>query len=648
MTIATVIPSPGSSRLRPIDAAGVNVDGGFWGQRLATNRARSIPHGLAQLRASGALGNFHNAARRSGRYIGGIDDAGLTFPFLDSDVYKWLEAAGWELGRGPEPAMAEGAESVIASVEAAQRPDGYLNTFVQLSGHEPYGDLQWGHELYCIGHLLQAAVAWQRALGDERLMAVATRAVEHIDEAMGEGRREGIGGHPEIEMALVEAYRTTGQERFLTLAETFVRRRGHGLLGDGRMGRRYWQDHEPVATALHVTGHAVRQMYLECAVVDVAAETRDDELLGAVLRRWEDMWASRIYLTGALGSRHRDEAFGEAFELPPDRAYAETCAAIGSTMLAWRLLLATGEPRFAEALERTLYNGVLPGLSLDGTAFFYTNPLHVRDGSIATGNAANQRRSWYPCACCPPNLMRTLATFEHLVATVDDTGIQLQQFASGTIETEHLGAPVRLRVDTDLPWQGSLRIVVEAAPAQPWALQVRAPRWASSADVRLGKEDVPVVRGDGRFSVERVWSPGDQLEIEMAMPPRITLPDARIDAVRGCVALERGPLVYCLEGADLPAGAHIDALELDPTGERSLSSVAGLPDEVPAIEFEGRVRDADSQAQRDWPYADAAENAEPAPDAPTRLRAIPYFTWANRQPGPMRVWLPVVSRAPRD
>ena len=431
MTIAAVVPSRGASRLRPIDAAGIRVTGGFWGERLASNRTRTIPHGLEQLEASGALGNFRHAARGSGRYVGGLDDAGLTFPFLDSDVYKWLEAAGWELGRAPDPTLADGAGSVIALIEAAQRADGYLNTFVQLSGHEPYQDLQWGHELYCIGHLLQAAVAWQRALGDERLMTVAVRAVGHIDAALGEGQREGIGGHPEIEMALVEAYRTTGRDELLALARLFVERRGHGLLGDGRLGRRYWQDHEPVRVAPTVAGHSVRQMYLECGVVDVAVETADDELLAAVLRRWEDMWATRTYLTGALGSRHRDEAFGDPFELPPDRAYAETCAAIGSVMLAWRLLLATGEERFADAIERTLYNAVLSGLSLDGSAFFYTNPLQLRDRSVVTGTASARRQSWYPCACCPPNLMRTLSTFEQRLATTDDHGIQLHQLASG-------------------------------------------------------------------------------------------------------------------------------------------------------------------------------------------------------------------------
>jgi DUF1680 family protein len=643
MIVTTVLPSAGSTRLRPLDARGVHVEGGFWDARLATNRTRTIPHGREQLEVSGALGNVRNAAHSSGRYVGGSDDSGLTFPFLDSDVYKWLEAVGWELGREPDPGLADSGGAVIALVEAAQRADGYLNTYVQLSGREPYTDLQWGHELYCIGHLLQAAVAWQRAVGDGRLMAVALRAVDHIEAAMGEGKREAIDGHPEIEMALVEAYRTTGQERLLAFARVLVERRGRGLLREGRMGARYWQDHEPVRSAPTATGHAVRQLYLDSGAVDVAVETGDADLLEAVLRRWTDMWARRTYLTGALGSRHRDEAFGDAFELPSDRAYAETCAAIASVMLAWRLLLATGESRFGDAVERTLYNAVLPGLALEGTAYFYTNPLHVRDRSVATGNLALQRKPWYPCACCPPNVMRTLASFEHRLATADDRGLQLQQLAGARIEAEHAGAPITLRVETDMPWSGAVGIEVEATPTEPWALGLRVPGWLTSAVVHVGDEPVPFAPVDGYLSIERGWRPGDRLQLELAMPARVTLPDERIDAVRGCAAIERGPLVYCVEAADLPASrpadAGIDDLELEPGGELTLADAPGLPPEVVAIEARGRVRHTASGAQPDWPYAAPGATGE-ASDAPVTLRAIPYFAWANREPGPMRVWLP--------
>jgi uncharacterized protein len=639
-----VLPGEGKGRLRPLDASGVRVTGGFWGDRLTTNRERTIPHGLEQLEASGALGNFRHAARGGGRYVGGIDDAGLTFPFLDSDVYKWLEAAGWELGRSLDAGLLARAGEVIDLVGAAQREDGYLGTFVQLSGREPYGDLAWGHELYSVGHLVQAAIAWHRGLGDDRLLRVVEGAISHIEGALGEGRREGIDGHPEIEMALVELFRTTGEERYLRFAALMIERRGRGLLGAGRLGARYWQDHAPVREAPTVAGHAVRQLYLECGVVDLATETGDEELLGSVLRRWEDMWATRTYLTGALGSRHRDEAFGDAFELPSDRAYAETCAAIASVMLAWRLLLATGEARFADALERTLYNAVLPGVALDGTSFFYSNPLHRRERPELSGVAAGKRLPWYPCACCPPNVMRTLSSFEQWLAATDDAGLWLNQFATARIEASLGGDPVVLSMVTGYPWQGVVDLTVERAPRRPWSLRLRVPGWASKGTLR--SDDQALTLGSpGWHAVERDWVPGQRLTLELPMDPRLTAPDHRIDAARGCAALERGPLVYCVEQADLREGGsvedvtipgHAEALEATPLGG-SLSGLTGL--RLPATM---QVPEAGS----DWPYRDLGGRAGSAVTAADRseLTAVPYFVWANRSPGAMRVWVPLTRQ----
>ncbi len=648
MTMTLVQPS-GGTRLVPLDAAGVRVRGGFWAERLSTNRTTTIPHGLAQLEDSGALGNFRNAARRSGRYIGGIDDAGLTFPFLDSDVYKWLEAVAWELGREADDELTRSAGEVIEAVAAAQREDGYLNTFVQLSGRRPYEDLQWGHELYCIGHLAQAAVAWQRSLGDGRLVAVAEAAVHHIDAALGAAGQEGIGGHPEIEMALVELYRVTGHEQHLRLASLFVERRGRGLLGTGRMGSRYWQDHLPVREAPSMTGHAVRQLYLDCGVVDVAVETRDDELLGSAVRRWEDMWATRTYLTGALGSRHRDEAFGDTFELPPDRAYAETCAAIASVMLAWRLLLATGQERFADALERTLYNAVLPGISADGSHFFYTNPLQLRDRPGAQGAAAGRRLDWYACACCPPNLMRTLSSFEHVLATSDATGLQVHQFADASLEAALDRGDVALEMTTDYPRRGRVEVRIVKSPTAPWDLRLRVPAWAQAGTLEVNGEQRAIGGSEGSASSERVWRPGDRVILDLAMPPRVTSPDPRIDAVRGCVAIERGPLVYCLEQTDLADGVALEAVETDANPDPDLSvaddtGVLGMP----SIEINGRVR-PHSERRSTWPYQDAAvDEAAAGESRPTTLVAVPYFAWGNRQPGPMRVWIPAAASPVRE
>ena len=630
----------GRGRLAPVDARSVRVAGGLWGDRLAVNRSASIPHGLRQLEASGALGNFRNAARGSGLYIGGSDDAGTTFPFLDSDVYKWLESAGWELGREPDADLARTAGETIELVSAAQRKDGYLNTFVQLSGRPDFGDLQWGHELYCIGHLVQAAVAWHRALGDDRLLAVAIRAVDRIDREFGPAGRDGVDGHPEIEMALVELYRVTGEERHLALARHLLEQRGKGLLGQGRFGAGYWQDRQPVREAATVSGHAVRQLYLDCGAVDVAVETDDAGLLEAVLRRWDEMRATRTYLTGGVGSRHRDEAFGAPFELPPDRAYTETCAAIGSVMLAWRLLLATGEERFADAIERAMFNAVLPGLSLDGTHFYYVNPLQRRPAVAPEVVAA--RRPWYPCACCPPNVMRTLSSFEQRLITSDDDGLQLHQFAAGTFEGRVAGGEVALAVATDYPWDGRVEVTVARTPTEPWVLGLRIPTWCQSAMLTVAGVEAASDAQDGRVNVARAWTAGDRVVLDLAMPARFTAPDPRIDPARGCVAIERGPLVYSLEEADLPPGTAMADVTIDtampPAAQPELDLLLGTrPIGVSLLHH--------PRGDAAWPYADLTAAVSGAASRRERLDVTlhPYYVWANRSDGAMRVWVPVAD-----
>jgi DUF1680 family protein len=538
------------------------------------------------------------------------------FPFLDSDVYKWLEGAGWELGRSHDRRIAAMADEAIGIVEAAQRPDGYLNTFVQvLAPGTEYQDLAWGHELYCIGHLLQAALAWHRALGDERLLLVAERAVASVERELGPDGRVGIDGHPEIEMALVELYRATGDRRHLDLARAFIDRRGNGLLGSGRFGRAYWQDHKPVGEAASVAGHAVRQMYLDCGAVDVAVETGDQALLDAVVRGWRDMVATKMYLTGALGSRHRDEAFGDPYELPPDLAYAETCAAIGSVMLAWRLHLATGDPACADVLERTLYNGVLSGLSLDGTAFFYVNPLQRRTQRGWAEPGTGQRAPWYACACCPPNLMRTIASLPQVVATNDPGGVQVHQFATGEIRAAVPGGTATISIATDYPWDGRVQATVVETPATPWTLSLRVPGWSTGAIVRVTGGDASPASGP-TIGETRTWQPGDTLTLELDLPVRVTHPHPRVDAVRGTVALERGPLVYCLETDDLDDGIELEDVTIDPSVE---------PRPVQRTDLGGLIG-------LSLPARAGSSSIE--------IGAIPYHAWGNRSAGGMRVWVP--------
>jgi uncharacterized protein len=624
-SVSVVLPCASAiGRLSPIGSRDVTLDGGLWADRARTNRERSIGHGHAELDRVGNLANLRMAVGQPGRYRALSEPLGVIYPFLDTDVYKWLEAVGWELGQAPDPELARAADEVIDLVAAAQRPDGYLNSYVQVvAGGEAYRDLAWGHELYCVGHLVQAAVAWHRALGDDRLLDIAVRAVESVERELGPGKRDAIDGHPEVEMSLVELYRTTGDQRHLDLAARLIDLRGHGLLGPGRFGSAYWQDHAPVREAATVAGHAVRQLYLDCGAVDVAVELGDEALLDAVVRRWRDMVATRSYLTGGVGSRHSDEAFGDPFELPPDRAYAETCAAIASVMLAWRLLLATGDPDCADVIERTMLNGVLSGVSVEGTGFFYVNPLQRRtNGTAASAVSAGdgRRQPWYPCACCPPNVMRTLSSWPHYLATADEGGIQLHQYASASIRADVAGGTVRLAVETEYPWSGEIAVTVRETPDRPWALLMRIPAWTRSATLRIGSDEPTDVPDGTRTIVEtRDWRAGDRIVLTLDMPVRVTEPDPRIDAVRGCVALERGPIVFCVESADLPAGTDLEAIEVSPSV---------TPTVVPRHDIPGA------------PLGVTLPATDTATGAQIQIGAVPYFAWAHRTPGAMRVWIP--------
>jgi uncharacterized protein len=606
-------------RLRPLDPTGVRILGGLLGDRQRVNREVTLFRGAEELERAGTLENLRLAAgRATGSRQGMV--------FSDSDVYKWLEAVAWEIGREPSPELEAFARETIELVAAAQEPDGYLNTYGQVVDPSwRFTDLEMGHELYCAGHLIQAGIAFARATSDTSLLAVARRFADLIDEVFGDGSRAETDGHPEVEVALVELYRQTGERRYLRLADTLAARRGFGMFAGGRFDLRYYQDAEPVRDARSIGGHAVRALYLAAGVTDLYSETGDDALLASMLRQWDDLASTKTYLTGGIGSRHYDEAIGDPYELPPDRAYCETCAAIASIMWNWRLLLVTGESRFADLLERTLYNGFLSGLSLDGGSFFYSNPLQSRNGE--------RRHRWNPVACCPPNIMRLLASLHDYLATTSDGGVQLHQYATSTIRAVvPVAGPVELAVETGYPWSGSVTVEVVACGDAEWTLSLRVPAWARGAIV----DGQPVAPGYAELT--RRWRPGDRVALELDVSPRLTAPNPRIDAVRGCLALERGPVVYCFEAGDLPAGADLAdvALQTDPAPVDS-GSLAPLGD-LPAVSVAGVVRDLDGWGQIE--YVDVRELPRDGAAAPARLLAVPYFAWANRGDGGMRVWLP--------
>jgi len=617
------------ARWRTLPIGSVSLTGGLWSQRQVVNRRVSLRHGY---RALERAGNFHDlrlaAGLAEGEYRGPL--------YMDSDLYKWLEALAWELARGPDDELLRMADEVIALIAAAQADDGYLNSYYQVVEPERrWNNLKDGHELYCAGHLIQAAVAHRRTIGDTRLLDVACRFADNIGSVFGPDKRDGTPGHPEIEMALVELYRDTGRRRYLELAGFFLDQRGRGILGTGRFNNpAYYQDHVPVRQASTVAGHAVRQLYLTAGITDVYMETGERALLDAVMRQWRDMTLGKLYVTGGVGSRHEGEAFGESYELPNDRCYCETCAAIASILWNWRLLLVTGEARFADLIERTLYNGFLSGVSSDGRRFFYVNPLLSRGGI--------ERAEWYHCACCPPNVMRLMASLGHYFATSDPGGLQIHQYGPALIRAELTpGRQVALRMETDYPWQGQVRLTVERTDGTPWNLGLRLPGWCEGPTIQVGGRPVAVPDGGGYVVVGRPWRKGDVVELDLPMIPRLVEAHPLSDSTRGSVAIERGPLVYCLEQCDQqPPINGFMGVEID--GMAPLQAVwdDDLLGGVVVVEAEGYAMDLDPWQGRLYGPVGVRGGLS---RRPVRLVAVPYYAWANRGPGAMRVWIPLAG-----
>jgi hypothetical protein len=623
--------SPAAS-LRTLDAGAVTIDGGMWARRQAVNRDAALPHGLRMLETAGNLDNLRIAAgRERGQFRGRV--------FADSDVYKWLEAAAHEMARGPSAGLRSQSETLIELVAAAQGDDGYLNSYYTVA--EPgrrWTDLPQGHELYCAGHLVQAAIATRRATGDDRLLAIAGRFVDYIHTVFGPDRRATTDGHPEIETALVELYRETGERRHLDLAAFFLDQRGRGRIGPNRYNSAAaFQDRVPVREATTVEGHAVRALYLTTGVADLYLETGEVALLQALTRQWHDMVGGKLYLTGGVGGRHLAEAFGQPYELPSDLAYCETCGAIASVMWNWRMLLATGQSRFADLIERTLYNAVLAGVSLSGDRYFYVNPLASNGEDEHLHRGGCRRQEWHLVACCPPNVMRLFASLGHYVATRDAAGLQIHQYGSARVVAPVAGGTVALRMASEYPWAGRVRLTIEETGAAPWTLALRVPGWCAAATVRVnGREAATPLAATGYLRLERAWAGGDVVELDTPIAPRLVEAHPWIESARGGVAIERGPLVYCLEQADHPK-ARIADLEIDATAPLT---AAWEPDRLEGVTVVGAAGwEIDRASWGDRLYRPLG-SAPPASRRPVALTAIPYYAWANREPGAMRVWIP--------
>ncbi|MBV9796286.1 MAG: glycoside hydrolase family 127 protein [Actinobacteria bacterium] len=605
--------------LRPLPFGDTSITGGLWAERQRVNREVTIPMGATQLEAAGSFENFKAAAAGShGEYHGPV--------YQDGEVYKWLEALAWERARADDPQLAAWQQEVTGLIRAAQDADGYLNTFEQVTGEpgDRFGDLPFNHEIFNVGAMTQAAIAQARTGHDDGLITTARRAVAQLGETFGPGRRDGVCGHPLIEMALTELYRLTGDPDALALAGYFTDARGHGILAAQHTGRfdgsTYYSDRIPVRETTVPEGHAVRAVYLAAGATDLAIETGDAELLTALRGQWQAMTDTKMYLTGGLGARWEGESFGDPFELPPDRAYAETCAAVASVQWAWRLLLATGEARYADLIERTLYNAVLPGVSLSGDRFFYVNPLQLRgDAPLAEDPrvVSNGRQPWFGTSCCPTNLMRTLASLTHYFTTSSADGLQIHQYAPMRVRA---GA-IDLDLATGYPWDGAVQLEVRASGDVPWTLALRIPAWATGAELTVNGQPAGERAEPGSYtSIRRSWRRGDVVTLTLPMATRLTPPHERIDAVRGCAAIERGPLVYCVEQTDQPPAALVDEIRID-KGPLTAVDQPGRLGGITAVNIPGRAS---------------------AGGAAGALRATPYYAWANRGIGAMRVWIPRV------
>jgi DUF1680 family protein len=619
-----------SAILKPLDANAVTIVGGVWARAQMVNRDAAISHGHRMLEKAGNFQNLRIAAgRATGPYRGPV--------FMDSDVYKWLEAAAYEMARVPSPSLQSTCDDVIALVAAAQGADGYINSHYTVAEPDKrWTDFAHGHELYCAGHLIQAAVAYHRATGDNRLLTVARRFVDCLHSRFGPGRSVATPGHPEIELALAELYRETGERRHLDLAAFFLEHRGHGWLGPGRFNSPVsFQDRVPVRESTTVEGHAVRALYLTTGVADLYLETGDRTLLQTLNAQWRDMVEGKLYITGGVGARHHSEAFGHPYELPNDLAYCETCGAIASVMWSWRMLLATGESRFADLIERTLYNAILAGVSLTGDRYFYVNPLASNGDVELLSRGGNRRKEWHLVACCPPNVMRTFAALGHYVATHDASGLQIHQYMAARIAADLAAGGIVLRMDSAYPWDGTIRFTVEDAGTKPWTLGLRVPSWSTGARARLDGRAVGLLGANGYLQIERAWKRGDVVELDLPMPPRLTEAHPRVESTRGCVAIERGPLVYCLESADHPEG-HVADLEIDTNAPLETAWAPGRLEGVTLVRAAGWAVDTKPWANRLY----RPVGAPPAPRRRVALTAVPYYVWANREPGAMRVWIP--------
>jgi DUF1680 family protein len=613
----------------PVPFSQVTIEDAFWGPRLQINREKTIPHIYHMCQQTGRLDAY--------RLNWKPGDEHTPHQFWDSDVAKWIEAASYSLASMPDPALDALLDEVIALIASAQQADGYLNPhYTVVEPDRRWTNLRHGHELYCAGHLIEAAVAHFEATGKSTLLTVACRYADYIATIFGRepGKKRGYCGHEEIELALVKLYRVTENPRYLHLSQYFIDERGQApCYFDSEpapdyhaLGLAYHQAHQPVRKQTEVVGHAVRAMYLYSAMVDLFCETGDETLLLACKRLWHHLCSTRMFITGGIGSSMLNEGFSSDYDLPNDTAYAETCAAIGLVFWCHRMLQVECDAQYADILERALYNGILSSVSQDGTAFFYVNPLATQ------GNLA--RQPWFDCACCPTNITRLLASFGHYIYSQNERELIVHLYVQGTVRAIIQGQQVVLRQETAYPWDGRVNLTVELEEPAEFALRLRIPGWSSEATLMVNGEYVDLNRASehGYVKIERVWRNADQLTLVFPLPLIRMYAYPEIAADIGLVALQRGPLVYCLESIDNAIPLHRLVLPRIADVRAVDESDSGLDGVVTG------VANALAVGCADWDGS-ALYRRQPPEMQPAALKAIPYYFWGNRGVTTMRVWL---------
>lgn len=615
--------------LRGVPVSAVKLGDGFWAPRRKAVVDVSLPTLYELFEQKGIIDNF--------RRTSGAKDVPRRGPlYTDSDVYKWLEAVGFLLQERDAPALRATAEKTIAEIAAAQESSGYLNTwFTKERQAERHTNMRHGHELYDLGHLIQAGIAWKRADGDGRLLEIGRRMADYILREFGPGKRPIFEGHPEIELALVELYRETGERKYLDLA-------GYFLGGDPRNEPNvpareyvYLFTVKPFTSRTIMEGHAVRAAYACSGAADYYLETGDEAYARTLKTLWDDMTMRKQYVTGGIGSRASGEAFGEPYELPNQQAYTESCASIATMFWNWRMMHAWPEAKYMDNFERALYNGANAGLSLGGNLYCYRNPLEL------TGNPDDKiRNPWYDTTCCPPNLQRILMSLPGYFYSTSKEGLWVHLYHASTLDWKlEDGTPIRLEQKTGYPWKGEVQIAVNPARAAEFTLRLRVPGWSARTAVSVNGAAVSGVRAGAYLELKRAWKPGDTVRLSLDVATRLTQSNLRVRENVGKVAVERGPLLYCMEGLDQPEGTTVFDWYLN-------ASVPGWKETwEPALL--GGILTLKAKAVR--PARPAAEQPlyprypswPPAQTAPGEITFIPYYTFTNREPTSMQVWVPV-------